>query len=250
MAKRLWGLMIVVLLDGLLPACAHSQRFFPMLPANPRDRLQTATYLAQWEFPPIPGDELPESVASETLRPSAGPLLTVDYFLGRHLSIGGWWNRVSGDISMRELGGERDLPVATTDADFSDLHVTYYFPERQGNGWSIQAGYSRLHYDVKLISGLQITSGEPGYGVTFTSPNVWINRTQRIGLRRIGGRRRSMRVFGSLGYHSSTDFKRAWNLMLGGTVPLSQQLSFSGSVWFNRANQTSTRVTVGLTGSF
>lgn len=242
-------LQMVLLFEGLLVGTAHAQRFFPILPPNPRDRLQTASYLAQWEFPPISGDELPFQVESQSLKADAGPLLTMDYFLRRHLSVGFWWNRVSGEIAMQERGSRLALKLADAEADFWDIHVTYYFPERRGSGWSVQAGFNRLHYEVTPVFGLQRV-GRPSSEITFTSPNIWVNHSQRVGIRNIGGRRRSIRLFGSLGYHTSAEFERSVDLMIGGALPVTRRLTLSSSVWLNDLHKTSTRVTIGLTGAF
>jgi hypothetical protein len=221
---------------------------FPQAPrgagAEKRQRLQFGAYLALWDFAPIaaPGAE------SERVDADSSPLVTADYSLTRSWSLGGWWNPLQGDLLAKPATGPQ-FKAAAFDASFWNVHATYYLPEKWAPGWSAQAGFSQLHYDVDVIQALRAV-GAKNFGVTFSSLNIWVNKSQEVGTRRVHGRRRPISLFGSFGYYTSSQFDRALNVILGGALPLSPHLRLSSSVWFNDLDDLNTRVTVGLDGDF
>jgi hypothetical protein len=219
----------------------------PEAPKRRVRRLQVGAYAAHWEFAPIQDKSLGN--VSERLTVDTSYLIGLDYFISRELSLGGWLNPLHGSEFALEPGARSEFKVADVDASFGDVHATYYPPIDRQKSWSLQIGFSHIHYDVDVVQGLEET-GASDFVVKQSSLNFWLNKVQAVGSRRIGGRRRLIRVFGSLGYYTSSQFDRAWNIIFGGAVPLTEQLSFSSSVWFNDLGDTNTRVTAGLAGSF
>lgn len=212
--------------------------------ANPDhvERLQLGAYLAQWDFPSFPSGGI--SVRTDT---RASALLTLDYFATPSLSLGGFWNRIPGSLHQSE---RTDLPgrIADFEGDFWDVHATYYFPDRTVRGWSVQVGYSTFHLDVDLAPALR-NAGAQNFAVTTHSPSIWIANSQ-VGAARDpkGGRRTG--VFGSLGYYTSSEFDKAWNVIVGGSWSFSPHLGLSGSVWINNLDDPEIRTSVGLTARF
>jgi hypothetical protein len=249
---------LAALLGVLAPSPAQAQIFTPTInpflamppglrpPGTARiGRLQVGAYLALWDFAPVDV----AGVQSEKIKADASPLLTGDYFVNKHLSVGGWWNPFGGKLDARETAGGPEFKVADIDANFWEAHATYYPSARQGDGWSFQAGFTRLHYDVSVIPALREV-GVRDFGASFSSLDFWVHRTQQVGTVSIHGERRPIRVFASAGYHTSSQFDRAVNVLVGGSIPISSRLSLSSSVWLHDVGNTNTRVTVGLAGSF
>jgi hypothetical protein len=221
-----------------------------VLPAAPRRRvrrLQVGAYAAHWQFAPIKDKSLGN--VRERLTVDTSYLVGLDYFVSRDLSLGGWLNPLHGPEFALEPGARSEFKVADIDASFGDVHATDYPPVDRQRSWSLQVGFSHIHYDVDVIPGLEET-GSSDFIFKQSSLNFWLNKVQAVGVRRLRGRRRLIRVFGSVGYYTSSQFERAWNIILGGAVPITDQLSFSSSVWFNDLDNTNTRVTAGLSGSF
>jgi hypothetical protein len=268
--SQAWGKLVVL---GLLlaPAAAHAQ--VPVIPVNPFvdvpsdlpsgelfgdtvlppapkrrvRRLQVGAYAAEWQFAPLKDKRL--QTVRERLEVDTSYLLGLDYFVTRDLSVGGWLNPLHGPEFALERGARSEFKVADIDARFWDVHATYYLPGDRKKTWSLQMGSSHIHYDVDVVGGLEET-GLKDFVFKQSSLNFWLNKTQEVGARRLRGRRRLIRVFGSVGYYTSSQFDRAWNIIVGGAVPLTDRLSFSSSVWFNDLNDTNTRVTAGLSTSF
>lgn len=247
-----WG-CLPVLISLLAPGAARAQIFtvpsnpFPQARSGTRprlERLQVGVYAALWEFAPLKVS----GTSSERLNADPSPLITVDYFISEKLSVGGWWNPFSGDVEARNTAG-RNFKAADTDSSFWDLHAAYYLSRRRANGWSIQGGFSHLRNNVKVVQALRDV-GVRSFAASSSSLNIWVNRTQQVGSRRVRREHRPISLFGSVGYYPSSQFDHAANIIVGGTAPLAAHLSLSSSVWFNSLDHTNTRVTVGLAGSF
>jgi hypothetical protein len=207
-------------------------------------RLQVGAYLAEWQFAPLKVQS-----ARERLEVDTSYLVGLDYFLSPDLSIGAWLNPLHGPERATERGARTSFKVADVDASFRDVHATYYLPGDRQKSWSLQVGFSHLHYDVNVIPGLE-ELGIHDFTFKQSSLNAWLNKTQEVGGRHIGGRWRPILLFGSVGYYTSSQFDRSWNLIFGGAVPLTEALTLSSTVWFNDLNDTNTRVTAGMTASF
>jgi hypothetical protein len=244
----------LVLLALMTAPAARAQTFSPA--NNPfsraapgvaprKEQLQFGAYLTVWDFSPIrvPG------VQSEKLQADPGPLITGDYFVTRCLSLGGWWNPFSGEVEARETPRGRAFKVADSETSFWNVHATYYPPEHWARGWSIQAGFSHLRHNVDVIQGLREV-GVPNFAVNSSSLDIWLNRTQKVGFRRVQDQRVPISLFASAGYYTSSQFDRAVNVIVGGSLPMARHLSLNSSVWFNSLDRTNTRVTAGLAGSF
>jgi hypothetical protein len=252
MRLKEWMLVAALM---LLPAAAQAQVFTagslfftpdPSLPASQRfGRFLVGAYVASWDFAEIPV----AGAADLDLEPSLSPLITVDYFLTRRLSIGGWYNPISGELNGR-LGSTK-FKLADEDALFTDFHATYYLADRPlTRGVSIQAGYSVYHYDLEVAPVLR-QLGARNLAFTEFSPNIWVNKTQQLGAPEIRGRRYPVALFGSFGYYTSTDFDTDVNLIFGTTVQLRKSLNLNASVWLNGLDSDQhIRVTAGFSGRF
>lgn len=238
---------LVALLIGLTPGAARANIFFPPTPpglsgdqAMRLKRLLIGAYFAQWDvagFGPTSGIKNPELDASPS------PLVTLDYFLNDHLSIGGWYNPVSLE------GKTNGRTFLEGDAQFSDFHITYYLP----HGWSAQAGFS--HISEELEATRDVFGVEPGtiavpkgrrFESTKNGANLWVTKTQRV-----KGGRHPVMLYASFGYYPSDDFDNAYNAIVGGSVKLLPNVNFSGSVWFfNLQEKVETRTSVGIVGRF
>jgi hypothetical protein len=285
----------------LAPGVAHAQIFSVYKPPSTREatrpgdkeakfrRIQIGTFLALWDAPPadiralgvftiptIPGS--PTLPAEADVDLDASPLLTADFFITRNISVGGWWNPVSGSATARFIlpPGFTVAPGSTkfnfTD-NFYDFHGTYYFPEMTGligkitRGMSIQAGYSIQNLDLDIQPGALVpiafvdpnaVGGRSGdFGTTLTSPNVWITKSFDLGnpLRS----KKPVSLFISGGKYFDSDFSQAWNIMGGATVKLRENLDLSASYWrvLPRGNSVigsdlddQTRISVGLTARY
>jgi hypothetical protein len=253
--SRMRLLLLVLLLDGLAVVPAWSQRFFPVL--NPYDfhapderveRLQVGTFGTRWDLAPYRVSFRHGFAA--TAKVDASLLTTLDYFVNKHLSLGGWQNQLRASLYQKEYP---DLPIpprstGSFNASYWDAHVTYYAPSRWGEWWAFQVGYSAVSSTSKVVnpSG-RVLARAAG---TLRSPNLWISRTQHVGGRSVKRHRHLVFLFGSLGYHTSGQFGHATNLMLGGAVDLSGRFTLSSSVWLNDFDDLAVRTTVGLVGRF
>lgn len=248
--------LLICLLALATAAPAHAQRFSPASlfyePRTPSgllrfDRVQIGTFMAQWDIPLANVASASSAIELET-EPSA--LVTADYFLTRRLSVGGWWNPRSAELALTGAVPGGRLKLADVKTNFWDAHLTYALPDSSPltRGVSFQFGYSGLHYDINLTSAVQ---GGRNSAFSLHSPNLWVNKSQRVWQPMVRGERRPVTLFGSVGYYTSADFDHDWNVILGGSFYLTRHLSLTSSVWFNGLDErTNTRVTAGLAGSF
>jgi hypothetical protein len=238
----------------LCPTIADAQIFSPPIDrlvflTQRVERLTVGTYWSQWEFPSV---RLAGFTAQQRTEPS--PLLTADYFLTQDLAIGGWWNRIRGEDRQRQC---LTLDEKLGDFDFTvwDAHVTYHLPDQEPTGWAFQLGYGELkgRQRVNLPTGfgcppIPIPTTRRRFDDTFRSLNFWVVNTQRLSGQAITSRH-PVYVYATAGYFTSPEFGHT-NLIVGGSVGLSPQISLSGSVWLNNLDNLSVRTTLGLVGQF
>lgn len=212
------------------------------------EHLKVAAFVAFWDIPVSTAANDPKTFVLEN---DPGPLLTADYFLSPSFSIGGWWNPTTSELVTQgpTVPGGR-LKLADVSTNYWDIHAAYHPPRklRWARGLSFQVGYNSIHYDVDLPAG---TTGITDQGFSFRSPNLWINGSTSIWNPVIRGKKRTVKLYGSAGRHLSSEFRRDWNLLLGGSVEIARHLSLSSSVWLNGIqDDPRVRVTAGLSGSF
>jgi hypothetical protein len=235
-SESLGPLLVLLVLSGLRIAPARAQRFFPILPPDPKERLQVGTFRSKWDFP---SQKYPDFVVRK--RSNYSLLITADYFVTRRLSVGGWWHDLAGTYNV---SGHPDYKPNEVIADFSgklrDLHVTHYLSDARGSVWSVQAGYNTVQIEQRLRGGGRKDT------MTLRGPNFWIYRSEQVGGRSLKQHRHLIHVFVGVGYFPSADFRYASSAMLGGSVDLSPRYSVSGSVWLFDLNDAAVRTTVGL----
>jgi hypothetical protein len=249
MARRV---VLVLLLGVMAVPRAQSQSFGPpvapqqllvLLDRYGNPRFTLAVYMAEWQ------SQLPLQVQVEVTAPtltklarvnirsgfSFSPLLEGEYSMGRHWSLGFWYNPVRGGRGHRRLVIER-IPIDLRleyDTDLVDPHLTYY----AARGTSVQVGYYWERGTIRDRGSRRL----PEQQYTRQSANVWL--TQRLDVR---WGRRLVTPFLSLGYHSSSSLHHAASVMTGVAVTFNEQLSLSGSVWWLDLANPATRVTAGL----
>lgn len=262
----------------LAPGVAHAQIFSVYIQPKAQDaptpnakaekfrRLHIGGFLALWDSPPIgatrfqleggPAGTLTTVRAEPDL--DASPLVTADYYLSPHFSIGGWWNPVQGDIDVRRgAAGRARLDFRD---NFYDGHIAFHAGDRRWGflpriitkGLTIQAGYSVQNIDVDALPGTAFPGGGADAAFTLTSPNLWITKAFDLGSPFRGREDRPVSLFVSAGQYFSEDFDNAWNLMGGVTFTISPRLSLSGSYWrvFSEDTGQQQRISVGLTGRY
>jgi hypothetical protein len=242
--RAIWSFLACMVLL-MIPESAHSQIVYVLI--NPFDnqvpgqrisRFQLGGYWTQWNLSSF--RELGATVDRDA-NPSL--LVSADYFATPHLAVGAWRNYFSGSDNQT---GRPDLPrkIDDFDADYWDLHATYYLPGERARGWSFQVGYGAVHSEVRQVAAI----GGGTIAGTARSANLWIAKTHQI-----GGwnpdRHRPCFLYASLGYHPSKEFNHATNLIVGASFSLSQSVKLTGSVWLNDFDDLAVRTTVGLTGS-
>jgi hypothetical protein len=247
-----WGIL-AALLALLASRAVQGQSFSPPISPlllrygqTPRDRYEKfriGAFWAKWDLPSYTvagagptGGGLPVERHTE-----ASALVEADYFLNDSLSIGGWWNQISGEDRQTARTDLRP-EIASFDATFWDLHVTYYPKVNWTDGLSVQLGWNTLHQEVTRSRQLGGTKHER----TNSSINLWLSKTQQVGSR---GARHPIFIYGSLGYIPSPVFGNT-NLLFGASVDLIPHLSLGGSAWLNDLEDLNVRWTVGLVGGF
>lgn len=281
----------------LAPTAARAQGFSPgslllqpVAPGGKVRRLNVGAYFSKWDSTPdshvlttrmfaeefknfvrpfeaiFPGTSLKAPTLEFATEASA--LLTADYQVSKHLSVGGWWN--PQNTSVR---GSKRIPITLAQgtaivsadyisrqsADLYDLHAIYN-PQLEGfRGLSFQAGFSGAHtnsatalvFSFTSPSGQSISQGVRGEeSFSNRSFNLWLNGASRVASPRFRGKPRPVTLFGSFGYYTSSQFNNATNLITGLSVDLAPSLALSGSVWLNDLSRINKRVTVGLSGKF
>jgi hypothetical protein len=201
-------------------------------------KLQIGIYWTHWQLPGY--EQYGATVSRDTI---GTPLFTADYFVTHNLSVGGWWNKIVADDNQT---GRPGLPRKLADVDvvFWDAHATYYLPEKRAKGWSVQLGYSSLHYDVHFVPEV----GGGNIVGTDRSVNLWITKTRGVGRRR-ASQRQPVYLYVSVGYIPSPSIGTT-NLIFGGSVAITPHVDLTGSVWLNDLEKVSVRSSVGLVGRF
>jgi hypothetical protein len=261
----------------LAPGVAHAQIFSVYTPPKPTEtttagkadkfrRLHIGTFLALWDSPPFQGNIGVQSVSGGppmrvNLEASidASPLITADYFIFRNLSVGGWWNPISGDADQTIAGTKVDLRFFD---NFYDFHATWYAPERVGflprwltSGLSVQGGYSIQNIDLDAGPGTVLFENgvrTSDIGTTLTSPNVWVTKRFNLGTPLRGREDRPISLFVQGGRYFSGEFETAWNIIGGATFVLNPKLSLSASYWrvMPRQGDDQSRISLGLTARY
>jgi hypothetical protein len=233
-------------------------------------RLQLGTYFASWDAPPglqdlargIPKIAFLTGVstvfANVDSNADSSVLVTADYYVNDNLSVGGWWNPNSGSFSS--LATNRFTTASgRIQSNYYDFHAAYHFKrERVGGsslqGLSFQVGYQKLNTDIDaLVSSFNLKPVPLNIQDNRASINFWLNyaRPRPVTTLRLSGKKYPVSLFTSYGYYGDRDFGFANNLILGGSVKLSDFLSFNSSVWFNGlGEQSNQRVSIGLSGTF
>ena len=243
------GIGLPALIALLTSSPAQAQVFAPSVNPFSRpqqgkpprwERWRVAAYAVLWDYPSRAGGG---GQAESDYDP--GALITGDYFLTKNLSLGGYWNRFTGEVRLTGASVDpalRGQTVADAAGTAWDAHATYYPSGKTARGWSIQVGYTTLkndfHYNQQLLPLPPQHESRQGLG-------IWLNGSRAIGARSFAGSRRPIALFGSVGYYTSN--LGAANAILGGSLPITRRLSLSASVWRNASR---TRTTFGLSGSF
>jgi hypothetical protein len=239
--KVKWLLAVYGMLAVLLPVQESRANIFipPQQPTRLKRLLLGAMY-ANWDVAGFSGGR---GLGKVDLSARSSPLITADYYLNDHLSVGAWYNPVG--LSGR-VGGVTALDGT---AHFWDAHATWYFK----HGLSVQSGLSHISENLKTTT--TIGGSEPGTIALSrgrrlknnkTSVNLWLSKTQTVthGLH-------GLTLYGSFGYYPSSDFDHALNIIAGGSVGLLPNISLTGSVWwYNLQGQVETRATVGIAARF
>lgn len=235
---------------GLLaPGAANAQVLLPtnyLLPplegkapsgAEKPSRFQIGVGIAIWDFP------------NDLFEPDIGPLVTVDYMVTDNISIGGWYNHISGDF------GPFNGKTTGFDADTWDAHVAYHLPtaNRWTRGVSAQVGYS--HTKVDIDTGIQSNDD--------SAVNFWLNKNQHLTYLSKKDRKYPVSIFAGIGYYVPIDSEfgddgnlyKGGSIVAGGSIGITKNISITGSVWWlglfaGGDGDTVTRGSVGLVGTF
>jgi hypothetical protein len=252
---------LALLLTGLSAPAARAQSFGPPLLGEVLYQIQDRegwtrftleVYVAQWQNllpltlrnrPPVPASV---RLAQTNTDPSTrdiqlvitsppSPLFEATYGLGRHWSLGLWYNPIRDEHVQKDLkiqGASYRLSLDRS-TDLADAHLAYY----ASRGLSAQLGYYREGGTLHNIN----LPGQRRKDYGLVSWNIWI--TQRLDVR---WRCQVLTPFLSVGYHPATSLHSASSVLTGVATTIGDRLSISVSVWqFNLAHP-ATRFTGGL----
>src|SRR5262249_10583258 len=159
-------------------------------PTERYHKFRLGAFWAKWDLPSysVAGAGPTGGALPVERHTDASALVEADYFLSDSVSIGGWWNQISGEDRQTARRDLRSV-IATFDATFWDLHVTYYPTVTWTNGLSVQLGVNTLRQEVTRSRQL----GGVKHVQTNNSVNLWLSKTQQLGNR---GSRHPIFVYG------------------------------------------------------